>query len=111
MLGTEFPVDVDLIQRVEIIRGPASSLYGSNALFAVVNIITRQGRNLNGLELSTEAASFNTYLGRITYGRDLRGLDFLVSGSLLHGTRGHNQLFYPEFNTPATNNGLASHCR
>jgi outer membrane receptor for ferrienterochelin and colicins len=108
MLGTEFPVDVDLIQRVEIIRGPASSLYGSSALFAVINIITRRGRNLNGLELSAQAASFNTYQGRVTYGRNLRGLDFLLSGSF-YGSRGHNQLFYPEFNAPATNNGLASH--
>src|SRR3954452_11166967 len=60
MLGTEFPVDIDLISRIEVIRGPVSSLYGSNALVAVVNIITRRGRNLNGLELSSEAASFNT---------------------------------------------------
>jgi outer membrane receptor protein involved in Fe transport len=108
MLGTEFPVDVDLIQKVEIIRGPASSLYGSNALFAVVNIITRRGDNLNGLELSAEAASFNTYQGRITYGQEVRGLDFLVSGSF-YGSRGQNQLFYPEFSSPASNNGTASH--
>ena len=108
MLGTEFPVDVDLIQRIEIIRGPVSSLYGSNALFAVVNVITRRGQNLNGLELSGEAASFNTYQGRITYGRYLRGLDFLLSGTF-YGSRGHNQLFYPEFNTPASNYGIASH--
>ena len=43
MIGTEFPINIDLIQRVEVIRGPVSSLYGSNALFAVINIITRRG--------------------------------------------------------------------
>jgi iron complex outermembrane receptor protein len=108
MLGTEFPVDIDLIQRIEIVRGPVSSLYGSNALVAVVNIITRRGRDLNRLELSSEAASFNTYQGRISYGHYLRGLEFLISGTF-YGSRGHNQLFYPEFNTPADNNGIASH--
>jgi outer membrane receptor protein involved in Fe transport len=108
MLGTEFPVDIDLIQRIEIVRGPVSSLYGSNALVAVVNIITRRGRDLNGLELSSEAASFNTYQGRISYGHSLHELELLVSGTF-YGSRGHNQLFYPEFNTPATNNGIASH--
>src|SRR6266849_2400132 len=42
MLGTEFPLDVDLIDRVEVISGPSSSLYGSNAFFAVINVITRK---------------------------------------------------------------------
>jgi outer membrane receptor protein involved in Fe transport len=108
MIGTEFPVDIDLIQRIEIIRGPVSALYGNNAFFAVINIITRRGRDLNGLELSTEAASFNTYEGRISYGRKLQALEFLLSGTF-YGSRGHNQLFYPEFDTPQTNNGIASH--
>ena len=42
-IGTEFPVDVDLIDRMEIIPGPSSSLYGNNAFFGVINIITRKG--------------------------------------------------------------------
>src|SRR6266571_5043893 len=41
-VGTEGLVDVDLIDRVEIIRGPSSSLYGTSAFFAVVNVITRK---------------------------------------------------------------------
>lgn len=39
--GTEMPIDVDLIDRVEIIKGPGSSLYGTNAFFGVVNGITK----------------------------------------------------------------------
>ena len=108
MIGTEFPVDVDLIQRVEIIRGPASSLYGSNAFFAVINVVTKHGRDLEGLELSSKAGSFNTYEGRITYGRRLQPWEFAISGSF-YGSRGHNQLFYPEFRSSATNYGIASH--
>ena len=108
MIGTEFPVDVDLIQRIEIVRGPVSSLYGSNALFAVINVVTKHASDLNGLELSAEAASYNTYKGSVSYGRTLPQLVFLVSGSF-YGSRGQNQLFYPEFDTPQTNNGIASH--
>src|SRR6059036_1693978 len=69
-IGTEFILDVDLIEKVGIIRGPGSSLYGNNAFFGVVNVITRKGRDLsgNGAELSGEAASFDTYKGRATYG-------------------------------------------
>ena len=45
-VGYDFPVDIDLIDRVEVIRGPSSSIYGTNAFFAVVNVITRNGREL-----------------------------------------------------------------
>jgi iron complex outermembrane receptor protein len=108
VVGTEFPINIDLIQRVEVIRGPVSSLYGSNALFALINIITKRGRDINGLELSADAASFNTSSGTIAYGRKLKELEFLISGTF-YGSRGHNSLFFSEFNTPQTNYGIASH--
>ena len=44
--GTEMPIDVDLIDRIEIIKGPGSSLYGTNALFGVVNVTTKRGRDI-----------------------------------------------------------------
>jgi outer membrane receptor for ferrienterochelin and colicins len=108
MLGTEFPIDLDLIERIEIIRGPASSLYGSNALLAVINIITRSAQALHGWELSAQAESFDTYAGRISYGTSLRNVEFAISQSF-YGARGHKQLFFSDFNTPQTNNGIANH--
>src|ERR1039458_5084679 len=47
-IGTDFILDVDLIDHVEIIRGPSAVLYGNNAFFGVINVITRQGKQLNG---------------------------------------------------------------
>ena len=38
----DFILDMDLIDRVEIVRGPGSALYGNNAFFAVVNVITKR---------------------------------------------------------------------
>lgn len=107
LLGTEFPIDVDLIERVEIIRGPSSSLYGTSAFFAVVNVITKRGGDLKGIEASGEAASFGTYKGRFTYGnKHKNGLELLLSGSY-YDSRGPRRLFYPEYADPAHNYGIA----
>src|SRR5690348_2552756 len=62
--GTDFILDVDLIERVEIIRGPGSSLYGNNAFLAVVNVITRRGGGFHGAEVSGAYASYDSYTGR-----------------------------------------------
>ncbi len=108
MVGTEFSVDVDLIERVEIIRGPASSLYGTNAVFAVINVITRTAGEIHGLEFEGDAGSFNTYRGRMTYGDRLAGIDTMFSATF-YGSKGQNRLYYPEFDSPETNFGVASH--
>jgi outer membrane receptor for ferrienterochelin and colicins len=105
MLGTEFPLDVDLIERVEVVRGPSSSLYGTSAFFAVINVITRKTDHLKGWELGFEPASFGTYRGRASYGGSYRGIDMVLSGSF-YDSQGQS-LFYPEFDSPATNNGIA----
>lgn len=108
MLGTEFPIDIDLISRIEIVRGPVSSLYGSNALFAMINIITRRGSDVRGLEFSGEAGSFNSYKGRMSYGGREHDVDFMISGTF-YGSRGAKRLFFPQYNSPETNFGIASH--
>lgn len=41
-LGSEFLLDLDLVERVEFIPGPTSAVYGANALFGVVNVVTRR---------------------------------------------------------------------
>ena len=106
-IGTEFILDVDLIERVEIIRGPGSSLYGSSAFFGVINIIPRKGKNLKGIEASAEAGGFQTYKGRLSGGQQFaNGLELLLSGSLLD-SRGDKSLYYPEYDAPGTNNGIA----
>lgn len=105
-IGTEFPLDVDLIERVEIVRGPGSSIYGSNAFFAVVNVFTRHGRDFDGAEVSGELASFGVDKERLSYGKRYEnGAELLLSASRYRSSG--QDLFFPEYNTPASNNGLA----
>jgi outer membrane receptor for ferrienterochelin and colicins len=106
-VDTAFILDIDLIDRVEIIRGPGSVLYGNNAFFGVINVITRAGKQLNGVETSGTYGSFDSWSGRVTFGKKLtNGLEFLLSGTV-YNSEGPDRLFYREFNTPAQNNGVA----
>lgn len=106
LVGSEFMIDPDLIDRVEIIRGPGSALYGSNAFFAVVNVVTRKGKDLNGAEASFTAGSYDRYQGRFSYGTVVRQeFDVTLSGSILERA-GHESLYFPEFDSPDTNNGV-----
>jgi iron complex outermembrane receptor protein len=73
----------------------------------VINIITRHGLSLQGIELSGEAGTFDTYKGRLSYGKQFDGNAALsLSGSVLD-SKGDPSLFFPEFNDPAHNNGIA----
>ncbi|MGE0848892.1 MAG: TonB-dependent receptor plug domain-containing protein [Hyphomicrobiaceae bacterium] len=48
------------IERIEVIRGPMSGLYGSNAVGGVINIITRAGKGPPSATVRTEVGSFGT---------------------------------------------------
>jgi len=106
MLGNEFLVDVDMIERVEIVRGPSSSLYGANAFFAVINVITRTAKEVKDWELSFQTGSFGTNEGRATYGHQFHDLGVLLSGTFYNSSG--QTLFFPQFDTPANNNGITS---
>jgi len=107
-VGNEFVLDADLIDRIEVVRGPSAALYGNSAFLAVVNVITKKGRDLQGGELSLDAGGFAARSGRATYGRRLdNGLELLVSGTL--SRNGGQRLYFPEFDDPATQNGIADH--
>ena len=63
-IGAEFGLDPATFERVEIIRGPASSLYGDSAFFAVVNVITRTGAAIDGGSVTYETGSHGTQMVR-----------------------------------------------
>jgi iron complex outermembrane receptor protein len=105
-IGTELPLDLDLVDRVEIVRGPSSSLYGNSAFFGIINLITRSGKNLNGAEFAAAGGSFDTWQTRATYGMAREnGAEMLLSGTW-YESAGQRELFFPSQNTPATNNGF-----
>ncbi len=83
--GPEFPLDLDMVERIEFIPGPGGAIYGQNAMLGVVNVITRSGAGLGGAEL---AASYQNPQdlreGRASWGQVFgNGLDVLVSASAM----------------------------
>lgn len=106
--GRAMPLDMDLIERIEFIPGPGGAVYGQNAMFGVVNIITRRGVDVGGAELSAGYQSPQVLReGRATWGRRLEtGLDLLVSMSGMR-MRGEDRFYdYGAFGTSGVAAGL-----
>lgn len=59
--------ETEYVERVEVLRGPASVLYGSNAMGGVINVITKNARR-NGVTttLTSQYGSYNTWLSSLT---------------------------------------------
>jgi iron complex outermembrane receptor protein len=101
LIGTEFPLDLELIDRVEIVRGPSSSLYGSNALFAIVNVITRKAVDAAGTRLSTTAASLGTARVQGSFARVFADRTQLIVGGSGYRSQGDRELTFPDIGAVA----------
>jgi outer membrane receptor for ferrienterochelin and colicins len=106
LIGEEFPLNLDLVDHIEIVRGPGSSLFGTNAIFGVINVITRQTTSGTTVEASGDTSSFLGRTGRLTANFQRGKLSGIFSGNL-YRSAGHSKLFYPEYDTPETNFGIA----
>lgn len=80
-LGRVFPIDLDLVERIEFIPGPGGAVYGQNAMFGVINVITRNGLQVDGWELSgTVQHPQDQREARVRWGRRLpNGTDLLFA--------------------------------
>ncbi len=69
-------------ERIEIIWGPVSALYGSNAFGGVINIISKKGAAINGLQAQQGFGSFTTSFTKLSFGLKKDNWDFAVAGTL-----------------------------
>jgi outer membrane receptor for ferrienterochelin and colicin len=105
-IGTELGLNLDAIERIEVVRGPGSALYGTNAMLAVINIITKKGKAVDGLMVTLQPGSYGKIQGGIRFGKEFKnGLDFLISG--LMGKIKGPDLYFEEYDAPGTHNGIA----
>jgi outer membrane receptor for ferrienterochelin and colicins len=105
-LGTDLPIELDVVDHIEIVRGPGSALYGTGAMLAVVNVVLKKGSALDGGRLAVGGGSYRRLQGSLSAGKELeRGPDLLLSafGADVNG----QDLFYPEYDSPETGDGVA----
>lgn len=106
-VGRELGLDAASFQRVEIIRGPASALYGTSAFFAVINVTTKRGTDISGVTITAEGGNLGTSRVFAAIGRAFaNGADLAFSGHT-ENAAGVHDLYFPIYDTPATNNGHA----
>jgi len=64
-------------KQIEIIRGPGSALYGANAFMAVINIVSREAVDINGIGVSSGFGSYDTQEYSVQFGKRLKGIDIV----------------------------------
>ena len=105
-LGSEFPLDLDLVERVEFIPGQGSAVHGANALYGVVNVVTRHPAQGAARELALSFGQGNARQARMTGSIGLSdGASLLLSATALRmaGT----DAYFASADTPATGNGIS----
>jgi iron complex outermembrane receptor protein len=74
-------VDTSDIERIEVVKGPNSTLYGANAAGGVINIITRNPLETQGLNLKINHGSYNSEETHVQYGGSAGDLYYILSGT------------------------------
>ena len=77
----DFSISLEKVKQIEVLRGPASSLYGGVALTGVVNIITKQGIDVDGLQAKVSAGNHGQVKVDAVFGKRYFDVDLLVWGS------------------------------
>src|SRR5690606_9751743 len=92
-------------ERIEIVRGPGSVLYGTNALFAVINVVTKGAAALDGVTTSARIASSGQTQASVAAGRML-GANTTASISATLSRSNGERGYFPAFDAPETNDGV-----
>jgi iron complex outermembrane recepter protein len=88
------PVDLNDVEKIEVIRGPAAALYGPNGVNGVINIITRQTKK-DGLYMVANArqGSYNTFINNASIGYQSRKWSLIGSGNYQRRDRAQTSYF------------------
>lgn len=104
-VGNELGLNLKNVDKIEIVRGPGASLYGSGAMLNIVNIIMKKGSQTDGLLLSAGTGSFGRNEFSAVFGKKINDIDISLSGT--GGLSKGEDYYFPELDDPSTNDGLS----
>ncbi|HMT28310.1 MAG TPA: TonB-dependent receptor plug domain-containing protein [Bacteroidia bacterium] len=110
--GNHYPVND--IKKIEIIRGPGSAIYGGNAEYTVINVITKSPAETNGTEIRATYGLMNDIEGRkslnLSSGKQFGRFGYSVNyfgGSAIRSNRVYNDFYDGSFDM-STNSDIGS---
>jgi len=77
----EMELSLDYLEKIEIVRGPGSALWGADAFSGIVNLVTKKGKDVQGTILSSEVGTFNTQRYKLLSGYKKGDVDLLLSAN------------------------------
>ncbi|MDR0965576.1 MAG: PEGA domain-containing protein [Myxococcales bacterium] len=92
-IGRDFSIDLADVERIEVIRGPVSAIYGSSAVFGAINIVTRSNLGDRNAEVTGSAGTSQTVSGRATGAYTSKNFDIIVSGGAYRSLNESNMSF------------------
>jgi len=104
MAGGELAIDLATVEKIEIVRGPGSALYGDHAMLAVINIVRKDADAMAGVSVSAGVASRQKDSVSLRFGR-VFGNGLALTASALWQNANGPDLRFPEF--AATGGGIA----
>ena len=81
-------IPLENIERIEVVRGPASSLYGHNSMGGVINMVTKSNIPNNLLTYQVSFGSFNNSVFQLNYNRKVKNINVFTTGGY-NSSNGH----------------------
>ncbi|MDP4205216.1 MAG: TonB-dependent receptor [Bacteroidota bacterium] len=105
LLGSELGINLDMIDRIEVVRGPGSALYGTGAMTGVINLITKSSNNAPFIQLNTRLGSLSLKNTTLTVTKRIKNTEIFIGGNW-EENNGEN-FYFKELDNPLYNNGIS----